>query len=50
MLWSGKVADPSDTSPTTQAIRDTNALVGSDPRVFAAMLPIGDGVLAAWVR
>lgn len=50
MLWSGRVADPSDTSATTQAIRDTNALVGRDPRVFAAMLPIGDGVLAAWVR
>jgi O-methyltransferase len=45
VLWSGKVADPADTSPDTTALRALAAKVRADTRVHAAMTSIGDGVL-----
>jgi caffeoyl-CoA O-methyltransferase len=44
-LWGGSVADPSDTSPSTSAIRALNQKAFSDPRVSSTLLPIGDGLL-----
>lgn len=45
VLWSGKVADPADTSPDTTALRALAAKARADSRVHAAMTSIGDGVL-----
>ena len=43
-LWSGRVADPGDTSPTTEAVRRFNAYVHGDERVDLSLVPIGDGL------
>lgn len=50
VLWSGRVADPDDTDPATEAIRRVNALIAVDPRVDVAMVPIADGLTLARVR
>lgn len=45
-IWGGAVADePSDDErPDTQALRDLNDFIASDPRVEVAQLTVGDGV------
>lgn len=45
MLWSGRVADGSDKTPDTVALRALAAKAKSDERVHAAMTAVGDGVL-----
>lgn len=45
MLWSGKVADESDHSPDTIALRALALKAKADERVHAVMVGIGDGVL-----
>ncbi len=49
-LWSGAVADKSDQTPDTRAIRETNAEVHKDPRVESCLIPIGDGLMLAWKK
>ena len=49
-LWSGRVADPSDDSETTQAIRRFNEHVLADERTDCVVLPVGDGMTVAWPR
>jgi caffeoyl-CoA O-methyltransferase len=49
-LWSGRVADPSDTDESTQAIRALNEKLASDERVDLALVPIGDGLTLLRVR
>jgi len=44
VLWSGRVADPSDHDESTDAIRALNDLVAADDRVDAVMLPVSDGI------
>ena len=44
VLWSGRVADPQDTSADTEALRALNIALAQDRRVVTAMLPVGDGV------
>jgi caffeoyl-CoA O-methyltransferase len=44
VLWGGQVADPSDASESTRAIRDLNDRIAADSRVDAVMLPVADGV------
>ena len=44
VLWSGRVADPNDTSADTVAIRALNARLRDDPRVDLSLIPIGDGL------
>jgi len=44
VLWMGRVIDPSDRSPSTQAIRTLNDAVARDERVEAVMLPVSDGI------
>ncbi len=43
-LWSGAVADPTDTDPDTVALRSFNQRVHSDGRVDLSLLPVGDGL------
>jgi predicted O-methyltransferase YrrM len=44
VLWSGRVIDPSDTMPATEALRRFNALVRKDSRVEGSMLSVADGL------
>ena len=50
VLWGGSVADASDQSPDTQAIRTLNERVHGDERVTAVTLPVADGMTIARVR
>jgi O-methyltransferase len=45
VLWSGRVADPADTSADTTALRALAQKAKSDSRVHASMTNIGDGLL-----
>ena len=45
VLWSGRVADPADTTADTSALRALAHKAKADARVHAAMTNIGDGVL-----
>jgi caffeoyl-CoA O-methyltransferase len=44
VLWSGAVADPSNTTENTQALRILNEKISNDERVDIALTPVGDGV------
>ena len=44
MLWSGSVADPSDTTPDTGALRALAAKIAADARVDMTLASVGDGV------
>lgn len=50
VLWGGSVADPSDTKPTTEAIRALNRRMHADEQVSVSMIPIGDGLYLARKR
>jgi caffeoyl-CoA O-methyltransferase len=45
VLWDGQVVDATDQTEDTVALRAFSAAVLADPRLDAAMLPIGDGLL-----
>ena len=47
-LWSGTVADPRCRDPWTRAIRRMNDAVAKDRRYVASILPLRDGLTAAW--
>jgi predicted O-methyltransferase YrrM len=49
-LWSGDVADLSNTKPDTVALRALNDALHRDERVDVSMLPLGDGVTLARKR
>ena len=50
MLWSGRVADPNEHDPDTDALRALNAKIRDDVRVHACLLTVGDGVMLAQKR
>ncbi len=50
VLWGGQVADPSDSSLETVAIRKLNAKIRADQRVSMSLVPVGDGLLLARKR
>lgn len=50
MLWSGRVAEPANEDPNTQAIRALNLKIRDDPRVDSCLLTIGDGLMLARPR
>jgi predicted O-methyltransferase YrrM len=50
VLWSGRVADPSNSDPDTVALRAFVEAVLADPRFSATVLPVGDGLLVAGYR
>lgn len=45
VLWSGAVADPKDKDADTEALRAVAQIAKTDPRVHAAMVGVGDGLL-----
>jgi caffeoyl-CoA O-methyltransferase len=46
----GRVIDPSDTRPSTQAIRDLNEKLIDDERIHLSIVPIADGLTLALKR
>ncbi len=44
VLWGGAVANPTDETEDTRAIRELNAALLGDRRVDLTLVPIGDGV------
>ncbi len=50
MLWSGRVADPTDTSRRTQTLRDLNEKLHQDSRISLSLVPIADGLALARKR
>ncbi|WP_270887518.1 O-methyltransferase [Pedococcus sp. 5OH_020] len=50
MLWHDKVADPAARDPQTTVLRDLGKQLRDDDRLVPALLPVGDGVLAAVKR
>jgi caffeoyl-CoA O-methyltransferase len=47
VLWHGRLTDPTDTDPDTEAIRSFNLKVSADPRVALTMATMGDGLTLA---
>lgn len=50
VLWGGSVADPTNTSASTLAIRALNEHLRGDERVSISLVPIGDGLFLARKR
>jgi predicted O-methyltransferase YrrM len=50
MLWHDKVADPAARDEQTSVLRDLGKALRDDERLIPALLPVGDGVLAAVKR
>ena len=50
MLWHGAVADPTNDSDDTLAIRALNEKISKDSRVESCLVSIGDGVMMARKR
>ncbi|MHB8584715.1 MAG: O-methyltransferase [Thermoplasmatota archaeon] len=50
LLWSGRVADPTDRTPETEAIRSYTKKIFSHPRLLSALLPVGDGLGVSIVK
>lgn len=50
VLWSGRVADPNDTDPRTQSIREFNQKLSQDERISLSLVPISDGITLALKR
>ena len=44
VLWSGRVADPTDSTPETDALRKLNLHIQKDERVTMSLLAMGDGM------
>jgi predicted O-methyltransferase YrrM len=47
VLWGGRVADPGVSDEDTDALREFNETVRSDPELQGLLFDVGDGVLAA---
>ncbi len=43
-LWSGRVADPDDSEPSTLALRAFNRKLKDDERIDLSLLPLADGL------
>ena len=50
MLWHDKVADPATRDETTSTLRDLGKELRDNDSLLSAMLPVGDGILAAVKR
>jgi predicted O-methyltransferase YrrM len=50
MLWHDKVADPASRDSDTTTLRDLGKRLRDDEALVPALLPVGDGVLAAVKR
>ena len=49
-LWDGRVADPQQVDPETEAIRALNRHLHQDQRIDLSLVPIGDGLSLARKR
>jgi predicted O-methyltransferase YrrM len=49
-LWGGRVYETSDNDAKTQAVREFNRRMATDPRVLGIIVPTHDGVAVAVVR
>lgn len=49
-LWSGRVADSGDHSPSTESIREVTRLISEDPTWIGVVAPVRDGLLIAYRR
>jgi caffeoyl-CoA O-methyltransferase len=47
MLWGGHVADPSIQDADTNALRELNAFLKTDDRIWLSLIPIADGLTMA---
>jgi caffeoyl-CoA O-methyltransferase len=47
VFWSGKVADPTDTSEPTAGVRELNRLLLEDAEMDISMIPLSDGLTLA---
>ena len=50
MLWHDKVADPATRDETTTTLRDLGKTLRDNDALIPALLPVGDGILAAVKR
>lgn len=50
VLWSGKVASPRWSDPSTAAIRTYNEMLALDPDMLTVIVPLRDGVSLSWKR
>ncbi|MEW6269298.1 MAG: O-methyltransferase [Thermodesulfobacteriota bacterium] len=50
VLWMGQVADPTNQTEDTKAIRALNDALPADPRVECVMIPVADGLMLARKR
>jgi caffeoyl-CoA O-methyltransferase len=48
LLWSGRILDPTDTSPDTEGVRAVTRRIMDSDDWIASILPIRDGVLVAY--
>jgi predicted O-methyltransferase YrrM len=48
MLWQGRIFRQDDQDPTTNGVRELTRQVAEDPRWIASVIPIRDGLLAAY--
>jgi predicted O-methyltransferase YrrM len=47
MLWSGKIFDESDTTPSTRGVRDVTQLLTDSAQWITTLAPIRDGLIVA---
>ena len=47
MLWSGRIFDPTDTSPNTEGVREFTRQVRDSGRWIVSLVPIRDGMIVA---
>jgi predicted O-methyltransferase YrrM len=47
MLWSGRIFDHKDQSPSTKAIRELTGILASSDRWLANLIPLRDGLMLA---
>jgi predicted O-methyltransferase YrrM len=47
ILWSGRIFDEKDSSPSTEGVREFTRLIARDPDWIISVLPVRDGVMVA---
>lgn len=50
ILWSGRIFDPADASPATEGVREFTRRITSDPDWIVSLVPVRDGVIAAYKK
>jgi predicted O-methyltransferase YrrM len=50
ILWSGRIFDVDDSTPTTEGVREFTRLISQDPDWIVSVLPVRDGVMVAYKK